>query len=408
MDGSAHSLQVGALVTDLGGGLALFLYGMSKMTEALRTVAGGGMKTLLARLTTNRFTAALAGIIITAVVQSSSVTTVLVVGFISAGLLTLSQSIGVILGASVGTTVTAQIVAFKVTKYALVLIGIGFLLELTARSEKVKHYGILLMGLGLIFFGMELMSQATYPLRTYAPFIELMQSLKNPLLGILIGTVFTAIVQSSSATTGVVIVLAGQGFISLNAGIALVFGANVGTCITALLATIGKPREAIRAAVVHVVYKTTGVLIWLPFIAQLAATVTSISPSAPELEGTARLAAESPRQIANAHTLFNVANLLLFIWFTPLLAKIARRVVPDRPEPEPGRIEPRYLEEYFLRVLAQLLLLLAAGRIHGFIGKAGAAVISRVMGLLVASLAATKVLTGIRDFYGAGALTGAG
>jgi len=278
MDSSTASsgLQLGALLTGLGGGLALFLYGMRKMTESLKTVAGGGMKSLLAKLTTNRFTAALAGILITAVIQSSSVTTVLVVGFISAGLMTLSQSIGVILGASVGTTITAQIIAFKVTQYALLFIAVGFLMELTARKEAVKHYGIMLMGLGLLFFGMELMSQATYPLRSYAPFIELMQSMKNPLYGILIGTLFTAVVQSSSATTGVVIVLAGQGFISLDAGIALVFGANVGTCITALLATIGKPREAVRAAVVHVVYKVLGVLIWLAFIPQLAEVVRPI------------------------------------------------------------------------------------------------------------------------------------
>ena len=357
MDSSTASggLQLGALLTGLGGGLALFLYGMRKMTESLKTVAGGGMKSLLAKLTTNRFTAALAGILITAVIQSSSVTTVLVVGFISAGLLTLSQSIGVILGASVGTTVTAQIIAFKVTQYALVFIAVGFLMELTARKEAIKHYGIMLMGLGLLFFGMELMSQATYPLRSYTPFIELMQSMKNPLFGILIGALFTAVVQSSSATTGVVIVLAGQGFISLNAGIALVFGANVGTCITALLATIGKPREAVRAAVVHVVYKVLGVLLWLAFIPQLAEVVRGFSPSAPELEGMARLAAETPRQIANAHTFFNVANMLLFIGFTGPLARIAQKIVPDRPEDASEGIKPRFLEAYFLQTPALAL-----------------------------------------------------
>ena len=381
-----ESLQIGALITGLGGGLALFLYGMRKMTEALKTVAGGGMKNLLARLTTNRFTAALAGIIITAVIQSSSVTTVLVVGFISAGIMSLSQSIGVILGASVGTTVTAQIIAFKVTKYALALIAIGFLMELTARREVIKHYGIMLMGLGLIFFGMELMSQATYPLRSYRPFIEMMQSMRNPLIGILIGTLFTAVVQSSSATTGVVIVLAGQGFISLNAGIALVFGANIGTCITALLATIGKPREAVRAGVVHVVYKTIGVLIWLPFIAQLAAVVQTISPSAPELEGMARLAAESPRQIANAHTLFNAANLLLFIGFTPLLAKIARRVVPDRPEAGQERVKAMYLEAYFLQTPD-----LALDRVKLELGRLGELVLN------MARSAFAAVTTGTRD-----------
>ena len=345
---SVGTLEVGAILTGLGGGLALFLYGMRKMTESLKVAAGGGMKALLGKLTANRFTGALAGIIITAVIQSSSVTTVLVVGFISAGLMTLSQSVGVILGAAVGTTVTAQIIAFKVTKYALVLIALGFLTELLAKKERLKHIGIMVMGLGLIFFGMELMSQATYPLRTYQPFINLMQTMRNPFLGILVGTVFTAIVQSSSATTGVVIVLAGQGFISLNAGIALVFGANVGTCVTALLATIGKPREAARAAAVHILYKVLGVLIWLAFIPQLADVVRSLSPASPELEGVARLAAESPRQIANAHTLFNVANMLIFIWFTGPLARLATRLVPDRKETDTGRIKPKFLDDYYL------------------------------------------------------------
>ena len=349
------TLEYGPIVMGLGGGLALFLYGMRKMTEALKTVAGGGMKTILSKLTANRFTGALAGIIITAIIQSSSVTTVLLVGFISAGLMTLSQSIGVILGASVGTTITAQIIAFKVTKYALVLIALGFLTEVVAKKQVFKHYGIMIMGLGLIFFGMELMSDATKPLRTYQPFIHLMQTMRNPFLGILIGTIFTAIVQSSSATTGIVIVLAGQGFVSLNAGIALVFGANIGTCITALLASIGRPREAARAAAVHVTYKIIGVLIWLPFIPELVKMVTAVSPSYPDLEGMGRFAAEAPRQIANAHTVFNVANMLIFIWFTNPLAKFVSRIIPDLPEKELDRVKPQFLEEYYLHTPAMAL-----------------------------------------------------
>ena len=359
-------LQIGALLTGLIGGLALFLYGMRKMTEALKTVAGNGMKNLLAKMTTNRFTSALAGIIITAIIQSSSVTTVLVVGFVSAGLLSMSQSIGVILGAAVGSTITAQIIAFKVTQYALALIGIGFLTELLARKEVVKHWGIMFMGLGLIFFGMELMSQATYPLRSHQPFIEMMQGLTSPVTGILIGIAFTAIVQSSSATTGVVIVLAGQGFISLPTGIALVFGANIGTCITAMLATIGKPREAVRTGLVHVIYKVVGVLIWLPFIAQLAVVVQGISPSAPHLEGMARLAAESPRQIANAHTLFNLVNLCIFIWLTGPLARLVTRLVPDRKEPAPDVFQPAFLDAYYLQTPA-----LALDQVKMELGKLG-------------------------------------
>lgn len=251
---TSGTLDLGAMVTGLGGGLALFLYGMRKMTEALKTVAGTGMKAFLGRVTTNRFTAAGAGALVTAVLQSSSVTTVLVVGFVTSGLLTLSQSVGVIVGANIGTTITAQIIAFKITKYALAMIAAGFLVEILARNERVKYYGIALMGLGLIFFGMTLMGDAAYPLRTHEPFMDLMQRMKNPLLGIAVGALFTALVQSSSATTGLVIVMASEGFLSLEAGIALIFGANIGTCITAMLAAIGRPREAVRTAVVHVLF----------------------------------------------------------------------------------------------------------------------------------------------------------
>jgi phosphate:Na+ symporter len=202
---STPSLEVGALLMGLGGGLALFLYGMRKLTEALKTVAGGGMQALLAKLTTNTLTGALAGALVTAIVQSSSVTTVIVVGLISVGVMSFTQSVGVIMGANVGTTVTAQIIAFKITAYSLLMIAVGLLVEVTARSKRLRQYGTVLLGLGLLSYGMDLMSEATGPLRTYAPFVSLMQDLRNPGLGVLAGMVFTALVQSSSATTGIVI-----------------------------------------------------------------------------------------------------------------------------------------------------------------------------------------------------------
>lgn len=322
------ALDYVALVTGIGGGLALFLYGMRKMSDALKTVAGGRMKAVLARLTTNRFTAAASGALVTAVIQSSSVTTVMVVGFISAGLINFTQSVGIIMGANIGTTITAQIIAFKITKYSLVMIALGFLLELVGKSARVRYYGTALMGLGLLFFGMELMSSAAMPLRSFPPFIELMQEMRNPLLGIAVGALFTALVQSSSATTGIVIVLATQGFISLEAGIALIFGANVGTCVTAMLAAIGKPREAKQAAVVHVLFNLIGVLLWVGFIPLFANLVREISPLASELQGAARLAAEVPRQIANAHTLFNIGNTLIFLGFAGLIARVVEWLVP--------------------------------------------------------------------------------
>jgi phosphate:Na+ symporter len=332
----------------LFGGLALFLFGMEQMADALKAVAGERMKLILAKLTTNRFMGAATGAFVTAIIQSSSVTTVLVVGFITAGLMSMSQSIGVIMGANIGTTITAQIVAFKVTKLALLMIAVGFSMLFFSKQEKVRQYGGMVMGLGMVFFGMSVMSDAMKPLRSYQPFLDLMTSMENPLIGILVAAGFTGLIQSSSATTGIVIVMATQGFITLEAGIALAFGANIGTCVTAMLASIGKPREALRAAVVHVLFNVFGVLLWVGFIPYLAEFVTMMSPAHPELSGTARLAAESPRQIANAHTVFNVANTFLFIGFTAQFARLVEWLVPDKPVEELEIARPKYLEKDLL------------------------------------------------------------
>lgn len=374
---TTDSLQLSSILMGLVGGLALFLFGLDQMSDALKLIAGDGMKKVLARLTTNRFTGAFAGAFVTAIVQSSSVTTVLVVGFISAGLMSLTQSIGVIMGANIGTTITAQLIAFKITHYALVLVAIGFFTLFCSKNEKARHYGHMMMGLGLIFFGMHLMSDGTKPLRTYQPFMEMMQQMDNPLWAILLAAGFTALVQSSSATTGLVITLAAQGFISLDAGIALIFGANIGTCITAILASIGKPREAVRAAVVHVLFNVAGVAIWFAFIPQLAMIVTSVSPSNPDLVGTARLAAETPRQIANAHTIFNVANTLLLIWFTAPLAWLVQRLVPEPSEVEVEIARPKYLDPILLQTPA-----LAMDIVRMELGRLGAAALHMMRGAL--------------------------
>ncbi|WP_299013058.1 Na/Pi cotransporter family protein [uncultured Photobacterium sp.] len=327
------------------GGLALFLFGMDQMSDALKSALGDQMKGLLARLTRSRFTGALTGAFVTAVVQSSSITTVLVVGFVSAGMMNMAQSIGIIMGANVGTTITAQIVAFKIEEIALWMIAFGFLMLFTAKQDRIKHYGSMLMGLGMIFFGMGLMGDAMYPLRSYEPFIGLMNKMVQPLLAILIGALFTALVQSSSATTAIVITMAGQGLISLEAGILLAFGSNIGTCITAQLAAIGKSREALRAACVHLLFNVGGVLIWLPFVSFLSLWVVNISPSHPELEGATRLAAEVPRQIANAHTLFNVINTLIFIGFTNYMAKLVIWLIPHKKHTQKKIISPKYLDD---------------------------------------------------------------
>ena len=340
----------GLMGMKLYGGLALFLFGMEQMSDSLKAVAGDRMKDILAKLTANRFMGAITGAFVTAVIQSSSVTTVLVVGFISAGLMSLAQSVGIIMGANIGTTITAQIVAFKVTKAALLMIGIGFTMLFASKKDSIKHYGTMLMGLGLVFFGMSVMSNAMSPLRTYQPFLDLMIQMESPMVGILVAAAFTGLIQSSSATTGIVIVMASQGFITLPAGIALAFGANIGTCVTALLASIGKPREAVRAAMVHIAFNVLGVVVWIMFIDQLAAFVTSFSPTHPELSGVDRLGAETPRQIANAHTIFNIANTVIFIGFTTQFARVVEWLVPDAPLEEVNILDVRakYLDEELL------------------------------------------------------------
>lgn len=359
------SLEFGVMLVNMAGGLALFLYGMHKMTEALKIVAGARVKDILSKLTTNRFSATFAGALVTAIIQSSSITTVLVVGFITAGIMTFQQSIGIILGANLGTTITAQIIAFKVTKAALFLIAAGFFTEVLAKRQRTKQFGVMFMGLGMLFFGMELMSQATAPLRNYEPFMLLMQEMNNPFLGLFIGAVFTALVQSSSATTGVVIVMASQGLLTLETGIALILGSNIGTCITAIVSAIGKPREAIQAATAHVLFNVIGALLLLGFIPQFADFIRDISPVSEHLSGINKLEAELPRQIANAHTVFNTLNLLLFLGFTGTLAKIVLKIVPPKiAEPE-AEITPHYLDKMFLDQpsLALDLVRLELGRV---------------------------------------------
>lgn len=385
-DSSTPSIDVGQMAVQLVGGLALFLFGIDQMSDALKAVAGDRMRTILARLTSNRFMGAFAGAFVTAIIQSSSVTTVLVVGFTTAGLMSFAQSIGVIMGANIGSTVTAQIVAFKVTKAALLMIAVGFSFLFISKNDKLRQYGGAVMGLGLVFFGMNIMSDAMQPLRDFQPFLDLMIRMENPFIGILVAAAFTALIQSSGATTAIVIVLAGQGFITLPAGIALAFGANIGTCATAMLAAIGKPREALRAAVMHVLFNVAGVLLWLGFIDQLATLVTILSPSHGELSGIQRQAAEAPRQIANAHTIFNVANTFIFIWFTTLIARFMEWLVPDRPLDEEGLITAKYLDEALLSTPP-----LALDRVRMEIAHMGDQVRTMLAGIMPAILSGSVV-----------------
>ena len=294
------------LVSGLIGGLALFLFGMEMMSEGLKKTAGSKMRNILSTITNNRFIAVGVGAFITMIIQSSSATTVMLVSFVQAQLMTFAQSLGIILGASIGTTITAQLIAFKLTDYSLLIVGIGFTLVFISKSKKLKNIGEGILGFGILFLGMWLMSDSMYPLRTYEPFIDLLLKLENPILGILIGTIFTALIQSSSAFIGIVIVLGSQGLITLEAAIPLLLGSNFGTSITAGLASINSGREAKRVALAHSLFKVMGLILfawWIPTFAEL---IRTFSP----MEGVDITSPGNfdaiPRQIANAHTFFNI------------------------------------------------------------------------------------------------------
>ena len=341
----AQSVEWLQLGMGLFGGLALFLGGLDVLSEGLKKAAGNTLRTILQKLTVNRFMGAITGAFVTAVLNSSSVTTVLVVGFVTAGVMTLAQSVGVIMGANIGSTMTAQLLAFNLSAYALIPVAIGFFMTFVGKNERTKHVGMMILGLGLVFYGMGLMSDGMKPLRSYQPFLDILAGMENPLLGILAGAVFTGLVQSSAATVGIAIAMASEGLLTLPAGIALALGANIGTCVTALLAALGKPTEAVRAAVVHISFNIVGVLVWLPFLNILADVATTISPATTGLDGTAKLAAEVPRQIANANTMFNVINTLLFIGLTTWFARLAERLIPEREPSEGVIIVPEYLDD---------------------------------------------------------------
>lgn len=322
-DQKPATISWGFLIIGLFGGLALFLYGMDKMSEGMKKSAGNQMRAILAALTKNRVIALLVGAFVTMVIQSSSATTVMLVSFVQAGLMTFMQTLGVILGADIGTTVTAQLIAFKLTDYALLMIAIGFGLRMFSKSENLKNIGEVILGFGILFFGMKLMSDTMKPLRSYPDFINLLKGLENPIFGLLVGAVFTALVQSSSAFTGIVIVLAQQNLITLEAGIPMIFGANVGTCITAALSSINTSREAKRVALAHILFKLAGVALFFFWIPQFADLIHYLAE---------RFQSGPARQVANAHTIFNVGLGLLFLPCTPLFGNLILRILPDKSE----------------------------------------------------------------------------
>ena len=338
--------EVCKVVFGLTGGLALFLYGMNSMSDALQKAAGEKMKKILEFLTKNPIMGVLAGALVTAVLQSSSATTVMVIGFVSAGLMSLPQAISVIFGANIGTTMTAQLMAFKITDYIYPIIFVGFMLYFASKKEKVKNVGLVIFSFGLLFEGIEIMGSVMKPLANSPIFVELMAKVSDiPVLGVLLGAVMTLVVQSSSATIAVLQNFASQpgpdgvtSVIGLAGAIPILFGDNIGTTITALLASIGQSKNAKRTAIAHSIFNITGSIVFLFLIPVLAKFVQFISPKGPEVEVISR-------QIANAHTTFNVVCTLVWLPLIPLMVKIVTTIVRGDDTKKVHSYEPQYLDD---------------------------------------------------------------
>lgn len=334
------------IVFGLLGGLAMFLYGMNSMSDALQKAAGEKMKRILGFLTRNPLMGALAGALVTAVLQSSSATTVMVIGFVSAGLMSLPQAISVIFGANIGTTMTAQLMAFKISNYIYPIIFIGFIMNFVFKKEKIRNVGMVIFSFGLLFEGIEVMGGVMKPLASSAIFVDLMGKVSEiPVLGVVLGAVMTLVVQSSSATIAVLQNFASQpgpdgihSVIGLTGAIPILFGDNIGTTITALLASIGQSKNAKRTAIAHSTFNITGTILFMFLIRPLAAFVQWISPKGDELDIISR-------QIANAHTTFNVACTLIWLPLIPVMVKIVKFIIRGEDKKNSDGFVAKYLDD---------------------------------------------------------------
>lgn len=305
------------------GGLGLFLYGMNLMGMGLQKAAGDKLKKLIEVLTKNRLTGVLVGIVVTMIVQSSSATTVMVIGFVNAGLMSLSQAVGLIMGANIGTTITAQLIAFKLTDYAPLAVAIGVGIWIATSKKKNKNIAEILIGFGILFIGMDMMGDGLKPLANNPVFADIMVSLNNPILGMLVGLGLTTVVQSSSASIGLLQALAGQGLVSMNIAFPILFGENIGTTTTALISSVGANKTAKRAAIIHFLFNLIGTIVFMTLLrAPIEWLVLKISPN------------DIQRQIANAHSLFNIINVIIQLPFASLLVKVAEKLVPGTDENE--------------------------------------------------------------------------
>jgi phosphate:Na+ symporter len=315
----AGKIDVTKMVMEALAGLVLFLYGVTRMADSLKELANDRAKRILSKFTSNSFAGVLTGTVATTILDSSSVTIVMTIAMVSAGLLSFVESLGVVMGSNIGTTLGAQIIAFEINEYAPIALFIGAGLHFFGKSERLKHVGTIVFGIGLLFFGLDLIGNAMKPFEKYEPFINWMKTLgENPLLGAGVGALFTILVQSSSATVGIIVTLASQGLISLPAGVALMLGAEVGTCADTLVATIGRSRPAVRTGVFHLLFNTIAAAVGIAFAAQLAQLAQWVSGGA-----------GAGRQIANAQLIFNVLGVAVVIWFIPAIARSLQMVIPD-------------------------------------------------------------------------------
>lgn len=321
------------VIIKLLGGLGLFIYGMKLMGDGLENAAGEGLKKILEKVTKNPIIAVIVGAAVTTVIQSSSATTVMVVGFVNAGLMNLAQAAGIIMGANVGTTITAQLVAFKLSTIAPIFVFIGAMMVMFVKSKKRKEIGNIILGFGILFTGMGSMSSAMKPLTESTIFAQVLTTVgEHWWLGIIAGAVITAILQSSSATTGILLALATTGVMDIHQALPIIMGCNIGTCITAMLATVGTNKTAHRAAMLHLIFNVLGTVIFLPFLTLLGNFVSGFTT-------------DVSRQIANSHTIFNIVNTLIMVPLIPILCKVVTRIIPGEDEEKVG---PKYIDNRLL------------------------------------------------------------
>lgn len=323
-------------ILSLFGGLALFLYGMQMMSNGLEAAAGNKMKSILEKLTSNRIKGVLVGAAITAVIQSSSATTVMVVGFVNSGLMTLKQAVWVIMGANIGTTITGQLIALDMGAIAPIFAIVGVAAIMFVKSDRVHHISSIFAGLGILFMGMDMMGAAMEPLQESETFISLMTRFSNPLLGILVGAVFTAVIQSSSASVGILQALAATGMIPLSSAVYVLFGQNIGTCITAVLASIGMKVNAKRTTVIHLMFNIIGTTLFtiVCMVTPYVSFVESLTPGNPVA------------QIANAHTIFNIVTTLILLPFGTYMADLAVKILPDSKKADDEDLRLKYIRPF--------------------------------------------------------------